>query len=298
MIGRNDLCWCGSNKKWKKCHFPKEDERQSSAHDRLKRDYFREFDIIIKDKQQIEKIKAACHLASSILDTIASHAKAGVSTLELSQLCDKLHKEAGAIAASKDYGYPPFPSGVCISLNEVICHGIPDAKTILKEGDILNIDVASILDGYYGDCSKMVIIGQTTPEKQNVVETAYECLMESAAILKPGVLVSAIGSVIEKVAHQRGCSVVHQFVGHGVGVEFHEGPQVPHCRNRVDIPLVAGMTFTIEPMINVGKAEAVIDKGDKWTARTIDGKPSAQYEHTFLITDTGYEILTPWTKVS
>lgn len=296
MIGRNDLCWCGSNKKWKKCHYPSEGNGQAPTGDRLKKEYLRDFDIIIKDKHQIDKIRAACHLSASILEAVCKEAKAGVSTLELSQLSDRLHKEAGAIPACKDYGYPPFPAGICISLNEVICHGIPDAKTILKEGDILNIDVSSILDGFYGDCSKMVVVGKTTPEKQNVVDAAYECLMESGAILKPGVLVSEIGTMIEAAARRRGCSVVYQFVGHGVGVEFHEGPQVPHTRNNVDIPLVPGMTFTIEPMINAGKADAVIDKGDKWTARTIDGKPSAQYEHTFLITETGYEILTPWSK--
>lgn len=294
MIGRNDLCWCGSNKKWKKCHFPKED--QGSQLGRLKREYLRDFEIILKDEAQIQKIRDACRLSSSILESLCSAAKEGVSTLELNQLANELHKKAGAIPASLDYGHPPYPASVCISLNEVICHGIPDAKTILKEGDILNIDVASILDGYYGDCSKMVVIGKTTPEKQNVVDTAYQCLMDSIAILKPGVLVSEIGTVIETVARSRGCSVVHQFVGHGVGVEFHEGPQVPHCKNRMDIPLVPGMTFTIEPMINVGKAEAIIDKKDQWTARTIDGKASAQYEHTILITESGHEILTTWQK--
>lgn len=296
MTGRNDLCWCGSNKKWKKCHYPQEDAKANHSLDRLKKEYLRDFDIIIKDSHQIEKIRAACLLSTSILETLCSHAKAGISTLELNDLSNQLHKKAGAIAAAQDYGHPPYPAGICISLNEVICHGIPSATTILKEGDILNIDVSSILDGFFGDCSKMVIIGQTTPEKQNVVDAAYECLMASAKILKPGVLVSAIGTEIEKVAHEHGCSVVHQFVGHGVGVHFHEGPQVPHCRNRIDIPLVPGMTFTIEPMINVGKAEAIIDKKDQWTARTVDGKASAQFEHTFLITESGHEILTPWKR--
>lgn len=294
MSGRNDPCWCGSGQKWKKCHYPKLGEQPSSTPESIKRQYLRDFDILIKNDAQIAKIREACHLSATILDTICAAAQAGVSTYELNELSNALHKKAGAIAAAQDYGFPPYPAGICISLNEVICHGIPSKETILKEGDILNIDVASILDGYYGDCSKMVIIGKTTPEKQNVVETAYACLMESIAPLKPGVLVSDIGEIIERIAHKRGCSVVYQFVGHGVGVRFHEGPQVAHCRNEVDIPLVAGMTFTIEPMINAGKAEAVVDKKDQWTARTIDGKPSAQFEHTILITDTGHEILTPW----
>lgn len=142
----------------------------------------------------------------------------------------------------------------------------------------------------------MVTIGEISPDKQLVVDVAYECLMKSIEPLRPGVLVSEIGNIIEKYATKKGCSVVYQFVGHGIGIEFHEGPQVPHHRNSVNIPLVPGMTFTIEPMINAGMPEAVIDRFDKWTARTRDGKPSAQWEHTILITEDGHEILTPWKR--
>lgn len=179
----------------------------------------------------------------------------------------------------------------------MICHGIPDSKVILSNGDIVNIDVTCIYKGYYGDCSRMVVIGgTTTPDRQLVVDVSYECLMRSIEILKPGVPLSAIGKEIEAYAISKGCSVVNQFVGHGVGVEFHEGPQVPHYKNTLAIPLVAGMTFTIEPMINAGVREAVVDPQDKWTAKTRDHKPSAQWEHTLLITETGYEILTPWKR--
>ena len=156
----------------------------------------------------------------------------------------------------------------------------------------MNVDVASILDGYYGDCSAMVCIGEISEEKQRVVDVSYECLMRAIKILKPGILVSEIGQVIEDYASSEGCSVVNQFVAHGVGIEFHEAPQVPHCYNRIAIPLTAGMTFTIEPMINAGVREGEIDPKDQWTARTLDGKPSAQWEHTVFITDEGYEILT------
>lgn len=289
MIGRNDACWCGSEKKWKKCHFPNEGPTN------LKEVYLNKYDIIIKDENQIQGIKEAGKLAATILEELCQKAQAGVTTLELDLLAVKLHKDAGAIAACLNYGEPPFPKSICTSLNEVICHGIPN-DTPLKEGDILNIDVTSILNGYYGDCSKMVVIGKTTEERQLVVDTSYECLMQSIAILKPGVLVSDIGEVIEAHALKKGCSVVNQFVAHGVGILFHEGPQIPHCRNRLDIPLVPGMTFTIEPMINAGVREAVIDPKDKWTARTRDGRASGQWEHTLLITDEGCQILTPWKR--
>jgi methionyl aminopeptidase len=295
MIGRNDFCWCGSGLKWKKCHFPVEGQGKGKRNIDLKEEYFRKFQVIIKDAKQIEGIRQSSHLASRILDATCAMAKAGVTTLELNDFAHNLYLEAGAIPATLGYGEPPFSKSICTSLNEVICHGIPD-NTPLKEGDILNIDVTSILNGFYGDCSRMVVIGKTTPEKQKVVDVAYECLMRSIAILKPGILVSQIGDVIEDYAQAHGCSVVHQFVAHGVGVEFHEGPQVPHCRNSIQIPLIPGMTFTIEPMINAGVRDAIIDPNDHWTARTRDGKPSAQWEHTILITDHGHEILTNWKR--
>lgn len=297
MIGRNDFCWCGSGKKWKKCHFPKEStgEQPALSPEALKRLYRNSYDILLKTEEQIDGIRRACVVTSEILDALCRHAKAGVTTLELDELCRLLHKEAGAVPACLNYGQPPFPKSLCISLNEVICHGIPD-KTVLKEGDILNIDVASIYNGYFGDCSRMVVIGKVSPEKQLVVDVSYECLMRAIDILKPGIPVSAIGNVIDLYATSQGCSVVYQFVAHGVGIKFHEGPQVPHCKNNNKIILVPGMTFTIEPMINAGVSDAVIDPTDGWVARTADGKPSAQWEHTLLITEAGHEILTPWKR--
>jgi methionyl aminopeptidase len=298
MIGRNDPCWCGSGNKWKKCHYPQESGKKDiklANRQPLKDLYRQKHKIFLKEDEEIEGIRIACRLSSQILDAVCKIAKVGVTTAELNDLSDRLHKEAGAIPAALHYGKPPFPKGICTSLNEVICHGIPD-EIPLKEGDIVNIDVASILNGYYGDCSRMVTLGTISQEKQRVVDVSYECLMRSIADLKPGVPVSHIGSVIEAYATQQGCSVVNQFVGHGVGIEFHEAPQVPHHKNSIAIPLAAGMTFTIEPMINAGVREAVIDPSNQWTARTKDGKPSAQWEHTILITDTGHEILTTWTR--
>ena len=295
MIGRNDPCWCGSGKKWKKCHFPQEGGAKSRKLSPAEIQYYKKHDILIKTEKQIEGIRKACQLSSQILDEVCKLARAGVTTQELDDLSTKLHKEAGAIPAALHYGHPPFPKGICTSLNEMICHGIPN-NTPLVDGDIVNVDVASILNGYFGDCSRMVTIGKVSPEKQLVVDVAYECLMRSIEILKPGIPVSAIGEVIQSYANSKGCSVVHQFVGHGVGVYFHEGPQVPHYRNQLNIMLAPGMTFTIEPMINAGVAEGVIDPKNEWEARTVDGKPSAQWEHTILITESGHEILTTWKR--
>lgn len=295
MIGRNDFCWCGSKIKWKKCHFPNEGKNQVISFSDLKKDYLKNFDIILKTPTEIEGIKKASILASKILEATCKMAKAGVTTEELNQYAQKLHLDAGAIAAPLNYGTPPFPKSICTSINEVICHGIPSSR-ILKEGDILNIDVTSILNGFYGDCSKMVIIGETTDEKKLVVDVAYECLMRSIAILKPGIPVFAIGDAITDYAESRGCSVVNQFVGHGVGIHFHEDPQIPHSKNKNNILLVPGMTFTIEPMINAGVRDAIINKYDQWTATTKDGKASAQFEHTIAITETSHEILTTWER--
>jgi methionyl aminopeptidase len=293
MIGRNDLCWCGSGNKWKKCHYPQVPEQTKRT--TLQEEYLHKHQIIIKNEKQIEGIRQAGHLAARILDETCRQAKEGVTTEELNRFAHQLHLAAGAIPAPLHYGHPPFPKSICTSLNEVICHGIPDAVP-LKEGDIVNIDITCILDGFYGDCSRMVAIGKVSTEKQLVMDVSYECLMRSIAILKPGIPVSAIGDVIEEYASSKGCSVVHQFVGHGVGIHFHEGPQIAHCRNRNSILLVPGMTFTIEPMINAGASDAVVDPKDKWTARTRDGRASAQWEHTLLIHEEGYEILTPWKR--
>jgi methionyl aminopeptidase len=288
MIERNDPCWCGSGVKWKKCHFPQKAPPTPAS---LAAVYLKKYGIILKTPEQIEGIRRACKLAASILDQTCKKAAAGVTTDELNTFAHKLHLEAGAIAAPLGYGTPPFPKSICTSLNEVICHGIPDSRP-LQEGDILNIDVTCILGGYYGDCSRMVAIGKVDPDKQRVMDVSHECLMRAIAILKPGLLICSIGDVIEEYATAHHCSVVNQFIGHGTGVSFHEPPQVPHHLNQIQIPLVEGMTFTIEPMINAGVREAVIDPKDHWTARTADGKPSAQWEHTLLITATGHEILT------
>ncbi|HEX2579976.1 MAG TPA: methionyl aminopeptidase [Rhabdochlamydiaceae bacterium] len=287
MVERNDPCWCGSGQKWKKCHYPAAPQDSN----KLAHEYKKQYGILIKTPEQIKGIRNACKLAASILEATCKMAKAGVTTNELNDFAEQLHRKAGAIPAPLGYGEPPYPKSICTSLNEVICHGIPDNKP-LTLGDIINIDVTPILNGYYGDCSAMVEIGNVSEEKHRVVEVSKECLRRSIAILKPGILVREIGTVIEDYARQHGCTVVDQFVGHGVGVDLHEPPQVPHHYNTLAVPLAEGMTFTIEPMINAGVREGIIDPVDQWTTRTADGKPSAQWEHTILITKTGHEILT------
>jgi len=288
MIARNDPCWCGSKKKWKKCHAPVEGcENFESRQEK----YRSKYQILLKTPQQIAGIRRSCRLAADILEKTCAIAKSGLTTNELNTFAIEQHAIVGAIPAPLGYGHPPYPKAICTSLNEVICHGIPDDRP-LEDGDILNIDITCILDGFYGDTSAMVCIGNISEDKKRVVDVSYECLMRSIEILKPGVPISEIGRVIEAYACEQRCSVVHQFVGHGVGLDFHEPPQIPHHRNDIDIRMAAGMTFTIEPMINSGSDRAVIDPRDQWTARTVDGKPSAQWEHTLLITEEGYEVLT------
>ena len=255
MIDRNDLCWCGSGKKWKKCHHPILPPKNSSD---LARDYKKKFGILLKTPEEIKGIKSACKVAATILDKLCQAAQLGVTTNDLDRLARQLHKEQGAVPAPLGYGNPPFPKSICTSLNDVVCHGIPN-DTPLKEGDILNIDVTSIVEGYYGDCSRMVCIGAVDKEKKRVVETSYTCLMKSIEILKPGVLICDIGQVIEEIAALHQCSVVNVFVGHGVGLHFHEPPQIPHHFNRIEVPLAPGMTFTIEPMINAGLRTSIVD---------------------------------------
>ncbi len=286
---RNQPCWCGSGKKWKRCHYPQASPGNDAT--ALQKQYLKQYGIILKTEEQIDKIRAASRLSAQILRTLCETAQVGVTTNQLNTLAIDLHKKAKAVPAPLGYGDPPYTKAICTSLNEVVCHGIPDDRP-LQEGDIMNIDVSAILDGYFGDCSAMVMLGTVDPEHKRLVETTRECLNQSIEILKPHVLIKEIGATIERHATRFGYSVVNQFVGHGTGLAFHEPPNIPHHLNSCSIPLAPGMIFTIEPMINLGKRGAVIDADDHWTARTADGKVSAQWEHTVLITETGHEILT------
>lgn len=247
--------------------------------------------IVIKTPEQIDGIRKSSKLAAQALDFAEQFVRPGVNTEFIDDKIDEFVRSHGAISATK--GYNGYPKSSCISLNDVICHGIPSKTTVLKEGDILNIDVTTILDGYYGDTSRMFTVGEITEEADRLIETTLHCLDLGIEQVKPGNRFGNIGFVINRYAKAKGYSVVYEFCGHGVGIDFHEEPQVDHASRRNSGPeMRPGMIFTIEPMINQGKPKAVIDRNDGWTARTIDKRLSAQFEHTILVTQTGYEVLT------
>lgn len=248
-------------------------------------------DIIIKTREQIEGIRKSSKLAAQALDFAEQFVKAGVSTGFIDDKIEEFIVSNGAIPATK--GYNGYPKSSCISPNNIVCHGIPSKETILKEGDILNIDVTTILDGYFGDTSRMFSVGQISGDAEKLVDATLHCLNLGIEQVKPGNYFGNIGFVINRYAKAKGYSVVYEFCGHGVGLHFHEEPQVDHASRRNTGPkMKPGMIFTIEPMINQGKPRTQIDKNDGWTARTIDNKLSAQFEHTVLVTETGYEVLT------
>ena len=247
--------------------------------------------IIIKTPQQIEGIRKSSILAAQTLDFIEEFVRPGVSTAFLDRKIEEFIQENKAIPATK--GYNGFPASSCISPNEIVCHGIPSEKTILREGDIINIDVTTILNGYFGDTSRMYQVGEISPLATKLVDAARHSLKLGIQQVKPGNYFGNIGFVINRYIRSMGFSVVYQFCGHGVGIQFHEEPQVDHSANKNSGPqMKPGMIFTIEPMINQGHPKTVVDKKDGWTARTIDNRLSAQFEHTVLVTPTGCDVLT------
>jgi methionyl aminopeptidase len=246
--------------------------------------------ITLLSKREIEKMRRAGILAAQLLDHLALMVKPGVSTLELNDEAERWTQAHGAKSAP--LGYHGFPKSICTSVNEVICHGIPNEKQILQEGDIINIDVTPILDGYYGDTSRTFFVGTPSETAKKLVEVTEECLRRGIAAVKPNGKIGDIGAAIQEYAEAQGFSVVRDFVGHGISNIFHTAPQIPHYGTRgKGKRLRPGMVFTIEPMINEGTWEAMILE-DKWTAITKDGKLSAQFEHTIAVTEDGVEILT------
>lgn len=254
--------------------------------------------ILIKTPEQIAWIRKAGRLTAMTLDMIWQYVRPGISTLELDQIMDTFILSNGGVSACIDYkwankwGKWGYPRCTCISLNDVICHGIPHANEFLKEWDILNIDVTTIVDGYFGDASRMYTVGTILDKAKHVINVAKQCLELGIKEVRPGNFFGNIGYAISQYAESHGCSVVRDYTGHGVGVHFHEEPYVYHKAPKNSGPrMQAGMVFTIEPMINVGKyASKLAD--DNWTARTKDGSLSAQWEHTILVTEKGSEMLT------
>lgn len=244
----------------------------------------------IKSSEEIDKMRVAGRLSAEVLDMIAPYVKAGVTTDELNQIChDYIVNEQQAIPAPLNYH--GFPKSICTSVNHQVCHGIPSTKK-LRKGDIINIDITVIKDGYHGDTSKMFYIGEPSVIARRLTQVAYECLHRSIKQVKPGTTLGDIGHSIQSYAEAQGFSVVREYCGHGIGKDFHEEPQVLHYGSPgTGTELKPGMTFTIEPMINTGKRH-VKTLPDKWTVVTKDRSLSAQWEHTLLVTETGVEVLT------
>jgi len=287
-VRRNDPCPCGSGLKYKKCCFHKEG---SLPKNNTQKRYLQKYGIRIKEASDIEGIKKAGRLALRTLDRVEASIRAGMTTDDINAIVHEHTIKNGATPAP--LGYRGFPKSVCVSVNEVICHGIPGGR-ILRDGDIVNVDVTPILDGYYADVNKSFFVGTPGSNAKKIVDVARECLRKGLMMVRPGNRIGDIGFAIQSFAEKEGCSVVREFVGHGVGFDFHEPPQVPHHGNCGEgIELIPGMVFTIEPMINLGKKDLrVLD--DDWTAVTLDGDISAQFEQTLLVTVDGCESLTPF----
>ncbi|MCM1258311.1 MAG: methionyl aminopeptidase [Roseburia sp.] len=285
-IGRNAPCWCHSGKKYKICH-QAFDERiarfQDAGHIVPTRD-------MIKTPEQIEKIKESAKINIAVLDELEEKIHVGMCTEEIDRLVYERTTAMGGIPAPLNY--QGFPKSVCTSLNDEVCHGIPSEDVILKEGDIVNVDVSTNLNGYYSDSSRMFCIGKVSPEKQKLVQVAKECIDEGLKEVKPWRFLGDMGQAVHDYAYAHGYTVVREIGGHGVGVEFHEDPWVNYNSKRgCEMLMVPGMMFTIEPMINMGKVEIYVDDKNNWTVYTEDGKPSAQWEVQVLVTEQGYEII-------
>lgn len=247
--------------------------------------------ITIKTPEEIEKMRVAGRLAAEVLEMIEPYVKPGVTTNELNQIChDYIVNEQNAIPAPLNYH--GFPKSICTSVNHCVCHGIPNDKK-LKNGDIINVDITVIKDGYHGDTSKMFSVGKAAPHAERLCEITLECLYKGMELVKPGARLGDIGHVIQQHAESNHYSVVREYCGHGIGKEFHEDPQVVHYgKPGTGVELQEGMCFTIEPMINAGKRHVKLLKRDGWTVETVDKRLSAQWEHTILVTADGYEVLT------
>lgn len=287
MIQRNDPCWCGSGKKYKKCHMLME-ERIAFHESRGEIVPSRR---IIKTPAQIEKIRESAKLNTLVLDTVAEKIHAGMSTAEIDKIVYDVTTAHGGIPAPLNY--QGFPKSVCTSINNEICHGIPDENIILQEGDIINVDVSTILNGYFSDASRMFKIGKISERAERLVRVVEECVELGLAQAKPWNHLGDIADAINTHAKAHGYSVVEDIGGHGIGLEFHEDPWVSYVTPKgSEMLLVPGMIFTIEPMINEGSPEFFVDEDNDWTVYTMDDTLSAQIEYMVLITDNGAEVLT------
>ncbi|MCR8744686.1 methionyl aminopeptidase [Romboutsia lituseburensis] len=285
-LNRNDECWCKSKVKYKKCHMQfdeKLNKLKQMGHEVPSHE-------IIKTKEQIEKIKESAKINDAVLDEVSKQIKEGMTTEDINKIVHDFTISKGAVPAPLNYG--GFPKSVCTSINDEICHGIPSKNTVLKDGDIINVDVSTIYNGYYSDASRMFMIGNVSEEAKRLVEVTKECLYKGIEAIKPWGKLGDIGYAVQQHAQKNGYSVVEEFGGHGIGLQFHEDPFVYHYGSANEgMVLVPGMIFTIEPMINQGTCDLYIDAENEWTSYTEDGKLSAQWEHMVLVTEDGVEIL-------
>jgi methionyl aminopeptidase len=285
-LSRNDLCWCGSGKKYKNCHLEEDEILENLENE----GYFIPPMDVVKTPEQIEGIRRSGKLTKEILDMVGERIQTGISTNEINDWVHNYTIERGALPAPLNY--QGYPKSTCTSINNVICHGIPCDDEILKDGDIINVDVTTILDGYYADASRMFIIGNASEKAVKLVNVAKECMYAGISQVKPYQSMNQIGNTIEDIANKNGFSVVRDLCGHGVGLEFHEEPQVDHYRRKdKGLIMIPGMVFTIEPMINEGSYKCDVLE-DGWTVVTKDDSLSAQWEHTIVVTKTGVELLT------
>ena len=287
MIDRNSPCWCGSGLKYKKCHYDFDEKLKMYEN---KGCIVPEHNMI-KTPEQSEKIKASARVNIAVLDYVAEHIKAGVTTDEIDQWVYDETTKRGAIPAPLNF--EGFPKSVCTSINEVVCHGIPDPERVLQDGDIINVDCSTILDGYFSDSSRMFCIGEVSAERQRLVDVTRASVEAGLAAVKPWLPLSVMAEAVQKTVEDAGFSVVREYGGHGIGKEFHEDPFVGFTTEAPDVDtiMVPGMVFTIEPMVNAGAPDIKISKGDGWCVRTKDGSDSAQCEVQLVVTEDGYELL-------
>lgn len=284
---RNGECWCGSGKKYKHCHFEFD---QKVVDLRLKGCLCPSHELI-KNEKEIKAIKESAKINTGVLDAVAEKIGPGMSTAEIDKIVYEYTTAHHAIPAPLNY--EGFPKSVCTSINDEVCHGIPDEKRILKEGDIVNVDVSTIYKGYFSDASRMFMIGKVSPEAERLVRVTQEAVEAGLAAIKPWGFLGDMSAAVQQYAEKHGYSVVRMLGGHGVGKAFHEDPFVPHVGTAgTGMVLTPGMIFTIEPMLNEGTHEVYVDKENGWTIYTQDHKLSAQWENMVLITEKGYEILT------
>ncbi len=285
-INRNDPCWCGSHRKYKACH-QAFDERIAAIASQGHRVPTRH---IIKNEEQIAGIRESCKLNIAVLDYIAEHICEGMDTAQIDRIVYDMTTDMGGIPAPLHY--QGYPYSVCTSVNEQVCHGFPSKDVVLKEGDIINVDVSTILHGYFSDSSRMFCIGEVSPEKKRLVDVTRECVELGRKEVKPWGFLGDMGQAVHDHAFANGYTVVREIGGHGVGLEFHEEPWVGYkSRRGKEMLMVPGMIFTIEPMVNMGKADIYVDEKNNWEVYTRDGCPSAQWEIMVLVTEDGNEVL-------